>query len=167
MKKLHFTPSERKMIRDWLNKDPNHGFDSGEPVLRFDNLHVELRRTTLYLPGGTWKVRVAYVGDEGFPVAMSSPIPMGQTSNKKIKGKSVDLLIIDDVPGKKASNFAEAADKAFKEFAEHIKSEMNKPSPWYNLAVGEKEVKNGPGYVTFHINTNLPTKGKLTDVEGT
>lgn len=89
---LKFTQAERKRIRLWLENNVRSTDKSNWFVMERESGAVTIRRVTQYLPGGKWKVRIAYLEDSGFPIAMSAPL----THQCQVKGKSED-----DAPVKK------------------------------------------------------------------
>lgn len=123
---MNLTYEQRKRVRAWLDKDPKS--EDKNKTLDLDG--VKLTRTTEYLNDSegkqAWKVRIGYVVETGFPVAMSSPIKAGQDHKKQyVKGESgkpyeMIPVFIDDpapVPTKPAKPDA---------FAKAVEAEMDK-----------------------------------------
>jgi hypothetical protein len=78
---LKFTGAERKRIRLWLEKNVEAEDKENWFIMEREDGDLTIRRVTQYLPGGKWKVRIAYTDPGGFPIAMSGPL-MAESNNK-------------------------------------------------------------------------------------
>lgn len=135
-----FSTGERYRIRSWLEKRPNaETLTKQYRFKRDDGSTLLLTRCTQYIPGGEWKIRIAYTQNNGYPIMTSGPLQHGL--NEKV-GKQ-------DKSGMVPKNYAweEDAKAAFYE-------QMNKPiSTIWDAIAAAAEPSDHDGHVTFHIQT--------------
>lgn len=92
---MKLTYEERNRVRVWLDKDKD-GPDQGK-TLEING--VTLTRDTLYTGNERqWKVRVAYVLETGYPVAMSAPIPGNLESKHQMLSKGGQVKMVPKFP---------------------------------------------------------------------
>lgn len=88
---MKLTYEERNRVRVWLDKDKD-GPDQGKTM---ELNGVTLSRDTLYTGAErNWKVRVAFVVETGYPVAMSAPIPGNLDSKHQMMGKNGKVAMV-------------------------------------------------------------------------
>lgn len=122
---MKLTYEERNRIRRWLDKDPA-GPDKGKTM---ELNGVTLSRDTLYT--GTernWKVRVAYVVETGYPVAMSAPIPGNLESKKQLMKNGKPVMVEKFPPIEPKSTFDDVVQAELATLKLKMKEELSKPN---------------------------------------
>lgn len=120
-----FTAKERQRIRLWLEKRPNADTLKKQwPFERENGDVLPITRCTQYIPGGKWKVRIAYVEADGYPIASSGPI----AANIDAKGKPQNKANL--VPKAYAWDDHETHVQAAKDA---MKAHLNTPHPIWSL----------------------------------
>lgn len=137
------TSQDRERIRSWLEKKPQSNdipklwhFESEGGAI------IPITRVTQYIPGGQWKVRIAYTEDGGYPLLMSGPLLAKSETKKPVPPKS----------GLVPKNYAEIVEKT--------KAQLAKPSPIWDMDYG---LAHPDFHITFKVQQE-PGTGKLTPV---
>lgn len=137
----------------WLEKRPNADTLKKQwPFERENGDVLPITRCTQYIPGGKWKVRIAYVEADGYPIASSGPI----AANIDAKGKPQNKAKF--VPKHYASE-----NEALQEVAKSIAKELNTPNPIWDMInpLVESDEPSPSGYVTFEVKVSDDHKKHL------
>lgn len=159
---MKFTNAERARIKMWLEKYANTR-DTGKflTLTREDGTEVTLTRDTYYLPGGKWKLRIAYEITTTYPVAVSSPLQYGVNKKRKQIKKPEWVMVPklplperkDDepgsvIPGNKVGNGVA--------FSKTVSAELEKLGAAYMAATNQPPIW---GKATFDVYKKCATKG--------